>query len=114
MDFGSQDQTVPAEMRAGSVLFYPGKTAHGAGANRTNESRLCLSVSFNLGYLVPEEAHPFVVPEEVARKLSPRVQQMIGHRSFYQEGGASLWTVDREELAVYLKLDSCKSTTGRE
>ena len=68
--------------------------------------RLALALSFNLGYLVPEEAHPFLVPDEVARKLSPRVQQMIGYRSFYQEGGAGLWTVDREELAGFLKLDS--------
>jgi hypothetical protein len=55
---------------------------------------------------VPEEAYPFVVPMEEARKMSPRLQQMIGFRSFHQREprGGSLWQHNYEELALHLGL----------
>ena len=75
----------------------------------TDRSRRGLSVSFNLGHLVPEEAHPFVVPEAIARKLSPRVQQMIGYRSFFDQGNAGIWQVDFQDLGDYLALDESET-----
>jgi hypothetical protein len=43
---------------------------------------------------------------EVARKMSPRMQQLIGFRSIHQREprGGSLWQINYEELADYLKL----------
>jgi len=63
---GTPDMTIAAELQAGSALLMSGKTLHGGGANMTtNVKRRVLSVAFSPGFLVPEEAHPFVVPLEL-------------------------------------------------
>ncbi len=84
-----------------------GKTIHGGGANTTtNVKRRVLSTGFNPGFLMPEDAHPFSVPLELARAMSPALQQITGFRSFHQfrQHGGSLWQYDFEELADHLKL----------
>lgn len=104
-DRGTPEQTVPAEMSPGDALLFSGKTAHGGGANRSTDFyRRALSFAFNPGYLVGEEAYPFLVDMELARSLSPRVQQLIGFRSQYPKGSPGLWQVDYSELADHLGL----------
>lgn len=103
----TQEQTIPAEMRAGSILFYSGKVLHGGGANRTSDvRRRVVTTTFAPGFLVPEEAYPFSVPVEAVRNWSPRMQQMLGFRSFHQRDplGGSLWQVNYEELGDTLGL----------
>ncbi len=107
-DFGSQEQTVAAEMRPGSALLVSCKCVHGGGANVTQDrTRRGLALAYNLGWLVPEEAYPFTVSMELARSLSPRAPQLLGFRSFHNEShnGATLWGVNYQELADFLKLD---------
>lgn len=104
-DRGTPEQTIAAEMSAGDALFFSGKTAHGGGANRTTgEYRRAVSFALNPGYLVGEEAYPFLVDRELARSLPPRVQSLIGFRSQYPVGSPGLWQVDYSELADYLDL----------
>ncbi|GAB3681119.1 phytanoyl-CoA dioxygenase family protein [Saccharopolyspora tripterygii] len=104
-DRGTPEQTVPAEMSPGDALFFSGKTAHGGGANQTTDFyRRALAFAFNAGYLVGEEAYPFLVDKELAKSLSPRVQQLIGFRSQYPKGSPGLWQVDYNELADHLGL----------
>ncbi|MFJ6516983.1 ectoine hydroxylase-related dioxygenase (phytanoyl-CoA dioxygenase family) [Streptomyces filamentosus] len=104
-DRGTPEQTVPAVMNAGDVLLISGKTAHGGGANRTaDERRRGLAFAFNPGYLTGEEAYPFLVDEELARTLSPRVQRMLGFRSQYPTGSPGLWQVDYADLGDHLGL----------
>lgn len=92
-------------MSAGDALFFSGKTAHGGGANRTSdEYRRAVSFALNPGFLVGEEAYPFLVDRELARSLPPRVQSLIGFRSQYPTGSPGLWQVDYSELADYLDL----------
>jgi ectoine hydroxylase-related dioxygenase (phytanoyl-CoA dioxygenase family) len=101
------EQTIPGELPAGSALLMSGKTVHGGGANITPDyERRVVSVAFNPGFLVPEDAYPFVVPLELARTMSPALQQLIGFRSFHQyaQQGGSLWQANWEELADHLKL----------
>lgn len=103
----TDEMTIPATLKAGSALFYGGKLVHGGGANVTSDvKRRVIAVPYNPGFLVPEEAYPFSVPMDVARKMSPRMQQLIGFRSFHQREprGGSLWQINYEELAEYLKL----------
>jgi ectoine hydroxylase-related dioxygenase (phytanoyl-CoA dioxygenase family) len=103
----TQEMTIPAELKPGSVLFYGGKVVHGGGANVTPDvKRRVIASAFNPSFLVPEEAYPFVVPMAEARKMSPRLQQMIGFRSFHQREphGGSLWQHNYEELALHLGL----------
>ncbi|WKG05499.1 phytanoyl-CoA dioxygenase family protein [Mycolicibacterium sp. HK-90] len=104
-DRGTPEQTVPAVMKAGDALFFSGKTAHGGGANRTtNEYRRAVSFAFNPGYLVGEEAYPFLVDRDVVTTLPPRVQRILGFRSQYPKGSPGLWMVDYRELADHLAL----------
>lgn len=101
------EMTIPATLKAGSMFLYGGKLVHGGGANVTKDvKRRVLAVAYNPGFLVPEEAYPFAVPLDAARKMSPRMQQLIGFRSFHQREprGGSLWQHNYEELAEYLKL----------
>jgi len=65
---GGPEMTVPVVMKAGSGVLFGGKLIHGGGANTTpGVKRRVVATAFNPGFLVPEEAHPFVVPMELAR-----------------------------------------------
>ncbi|WP_217140069.1 phytanoyl-CoA dioxygenase family protein [Streptomyces sp. AC627_RSS907] len=104
-DRGTPEQTIPAVMNAGDALFISGKTAHGGGANQTDDQyRRAVAFTFNAGYLTGEEAYPFLVDMEIARQLSPRVQRVLGFRSQYPTGSPGLWQVDYADLGDYLKL----------
>jgi ectoine hydroxylase-related dioxygenase (phytanoyl-CoA dioxygenase family) len=105
---GTPEMTVPAIMNAGDALFIRGKTVHSGGANVTKDFyRRAVSFAFNAGWLVPEEAYPLLVSLDLARTLSPRVQQLLGFRSHHNlsHGAPGLWQGgDCAELADYLKL----------
>lgn len=101
-----QSATIPAEMRAGDVLFFSGKVIHGGGPNSTADEWRCgLAVAFCPGFLMPEEAVPLLIDPELVHALPRRVQQLIGFRSFTQSNGARLWTADYESLAKHFGLD---------
>ena len=94
--------SVAAEMAAGSVLLFSGRTVHGGGANRTTDQwRWALHVSYLLGWLRPEEAHAFAVPPEVAARLPRRAQELFGFAQYdpAPHDGGRLWLVDFEDPA---------------
>ena len=104
-DRGEPEDTVPAVMDAGDVFFFSGKTVHGGGANVTKDQyRRGVAFAFQPGYLVPEEAYPFLVDMELVKTLSPRAQALLGFRSQYPKGSPGVWQVDYAELADYLDL----------
>ncbi|TWS26315.1 phytanoyl-CoA dioxygenase family protein [Tsukamurella sputi] len=104
-DRGTPEQTIPAIMNAGDALFFSGKTAHGGGANiTTDEYRRAVSFAFNPGFLVGEEAYPFLVDRDIVKTLPERVQRILGFRSQYPLGSPGLWQVDYSELGDYLGL----------
>ena len=104
-DRGTPEQTIPAEMDVGDALFFSGKTAHGGGANRTTDRyRRAVGFAFNPGFLVGEEAYPFLVDRDLVKTLTPRVQTLLGFRSQYPTGSPGLWQVDYSELADHLGL----------
>lgn len=104
-DRGTPEMTIPAEMRAGDVIFFNGKVSHGGGANVTDgELRRGLTIPLQPSFLTPEEAYPLLVDLELARTLSPRVQKLIGFRSQYPKGSPGLWQNNYEEIADHLGL----------
>ena len=105
-DRGDLAMTVPADMRAGSGLLISGRVIHGGGANQSDRNRRILALGYNVSWLTPEEAHPFLVPLEIAKTLSPRAQQLLGFRSFTNKShyGGTLWQSDMGDLAKYLGL----------
>jgi hypothetical protein len=88
----------PAEMGAGSVLFYTGAIYHGAGANRSQATRHGLNLTDARAWLRQEENQYLAVPQEIARELPEPLLRLMG----YARGAYALGYVDdlRDPLAV--------------
>lgn len=74
------DETVPAEMSAGSCLLYTGKVYHGGGANRSDGTRVGLNITYDVGWLRQEENQYLSVPREVAVGLPDDLLRLMGYR----------------------------------
>ena len=74
------DEVVAAAMPAGSVLLWMGGTLHGAGANRTDDWRYGVFLSYSLGWLRQEENQYIDVPGEIARTLDKKVRDLVGYK----------------------------------
>lgn len=74
------DETVPAEMTTGSCLLYTGKVYHGGGANTSDETRMGLNITYNVGWLRQEENQYLSVPPEVAATLPDDLLRLMGYR----------------------------------
>ncbi len=75
----SEEQTEPAEMSAGSVLFYTGALYHGGGANRSQQTRSGLNLTYNLAWLRQEENQYLACPIELARTLPEPLLRLMGY-----------------------------------
>jgi len=85
-----EEDTIPAEMRRGSVLVYNGSVYHGGGANRSEATRIGINITYNLSWLRQEENQYLAVPLEVARTLPVDLLKLIG----YRRGAYALGYVD--------------------
>ena len=96
-EFFAED-TEPAEMAAGSVLFYTGALYHGAGANRADHVRIGVNVTYAVSWLRQEENQYLSCPAEIARGLPEPLLRLMG----YARGAYALGYVDdmRDPLAV--------------
>jgi ectoine hydroxylase-related dioxygenase (phytanoyl-CoA dioxygenase family) len=102
-------------MEAGSVLLFSGKTIHGGGANRTTDQwRIALHLSYLLGWLRTEEAHPFSIPLDVVAGLPPRARELLGFTQYdpAPHGGGRLWLVDFEDPSPLVDLATTKGSTS--
>jgi hypothetical protein len=86
----TQDDTEPAEMERGSVLFYSGSVNHGGGENRTDEVRIGLNITYNLAWLRQEENQYLATPLKVAQTLPIELLRLMG----YARGAYALGYVD--------------------
>jgi ectoine hydroxylase-related dioxygenase (phytanoyl-CoA dioxygenase family) len=106
----SPEDTVPAEMPAGSVLFYTGSLYHGGGANRSEAVRLGLNLTYAVSWLRQEENQYLSVPAEIARTLPEPLLRLMG----YARGAYALGYVDdlRDPLDVLLGRRSAAPALG--
>jgi len=74
------DETVPAEMTKGSCLLYTGKVYHGGGANNSDETRMGLNITYNVGWLRQEENQYLSCPPDVATTLPDDLLRLMGYR----------------------------------
>ena len=86
-------ETVPAELAPGDAFIYSGNVVHGAGANRSETVRRAMHLSFVVGWLTPEEASAIDFATDELASRSPRVQRLLGHRSYdpTPHRGGGLW-----------------------
>ena len=82
--------TEPAEMEAGSVLFYTGALYHGAGANRSDATRTGINLTYAVSWLRQEENQYLSCPQEIARSLPTPLLRLMG----YARGAYALGYVD--------------------
>jgi hypothetical protein len=77
-----EHEVVAAEMKAGSAIFYVGKTLHGGGPNQTHDQmRRALFLGFSLGWLRTKENFFISTPIEAVREMPKRVQQLLGYET---------------------------------
>jgi ectoine hydroxylase-related dioxygenase (phytanoyl-CoA dioxygenase family) len=76
----TEADTVPAEMKKGSVLFYTGSVYHGGGANHSDAVRVGVNITYNLSWLRQEENQYLAVPQEIARTLPAELLRLMGYR----------------------------------
>ena len=89
LSFGPDD-TEPATMTRGSVLFYSGSVYHGGGANNSAGTRIGLNITYNVGWLRQEENQYLSVPREVAETLPVDLLRVMG----YDRGAYALGYID--------------------
>lgn len=91
-------QSIQAEMKRGSVLFYEGKVLHGGGTNRSARPRQGVNITYGVGWVRQEENQYLACPPEIARTLDDDLLQMMG----YHQGAFSLGYVgdQQDPLAV--------------
>jgi ectoine hydroxylase-related dioxygenase (phytanoyl-CoA dioxygenase family) len=85
-----EGDTEPAEMAAGSVLFYTGALYHGGGANRSSGVRYGLNITYTRAWLRQEENQYLAVPQAIARDLPLPLLRLMG----YARGAYALGYVD--------------------
>jgi hypothetical protein len=86
----TNEDTVPAEMSRGSVLFYSGAVYHGGGANRSDAVRRAINITYNLSWLRQEENQYLSCPIEIARELPKNLLRLMG----YARGAYALGYID--------------------
>ncbi len=86
----TEADTEPAEMEAGSALFYTGALYHGGGANRSDAVRYGLNLTYVVGWLRQEENQYLTVPREIACELPEPLLRLMG----YARGAYALGYVD--------------------
>ncbi len=106
-----ENDTVPAEMTKGSVLFYTGSVYHGGGANRSDATRVGINITYNVSWLRQEENQYLSVPLEIARTLPVELLRLMG----YARGAYALGYVDdlRDPIEV-VRPDLRRSGLGDE
>ncbi|MDK2769712.1 MAG: phytanoyl-CoA dioxygenase family protein [Sphingomonas sp.] len=74
------ERSVVAEFGPGDAFLFLGSTLHGAGANRSDEIRKAVVVSYCLGWLKPYENQWLAYPPAVARGFAPELAALVGYR----------------------------------
>jgi ectoine hydroxylase-related dioxygenase (phytanoyl-CoA dioxygenase family) len=73
-------ESIPAEMRAGSVLVIDGGLWHGGGANTTaDEWRIGVNVQYCAGFCRTQQNHYLGIPPEITRTFSDRLLELCGY-----------------------------------
>ena len=74
-----EEQLVPIEMSAGSLVVFAGTLLHRGGANRSSSTRRSFSHQYCEPWARQQENFTLSIPHERAREMSPRLRQLLGY-----------------------------------
>lgn len=74
--------SIPAEMKRGSILVWNGSLWHGGGANRSSERRIGLAMNYCAGFVRQQENQQLGIPLELAKTFSLRLQDLCGFGTY--------------------------------
>lgn len=75
----TSDESRPAVMKAGSVIFYPGTFWHGGGANRSDTARLAVTCQYCEPWLRTQENYFLSTSKEIVAEVSEDIRRMLGY-----------------------------------
>ncbi len=78
-EYGGQYDTIPAEMKQGSVLIWDGSLWHGGGANRTDRRRTGIAMNYCAGFIRQQENQQLGLAPELVKSFPPRLQELVGY-----------------------------------
>jgi len=78
-EYGSEYDSIPAEMPRGSVLIWHGSLWHGGGANATDERRVGIAMNYCAGYIRQQENQQLGLSPELVATFEPRLQELVGY-----------------------------------
>jgi ectoine hydroxylase-related dioxygenase (phytanoyl-CoA dioxygenase family) len=78
-EYGRDYDSIPAEMRRGSVLIWHGSLWHGGGANRTRERRVGIAMNYCAGFVRQQENQQLGLSADIVRSFSPRLLELVGY-----------------------------------
>jgi ectoine hydroxylase-related dioxygenase (phytanoyl-CoA dioxygenase family) len=78
-DYGAPYDSIPAEMRRGSVLVWHGSLWHGGGANITAQRRIGIAMNYCAGYIRQQENQQLGIPRDIAAQFEERLQRLCGY-----------------------------------
>ena len=105
-----EEESVQAEMSAGDVLIYTGSLLHNGGANKSNQPRTGLLISYCLGWLRQFENQFLVAPPQVARHYKRELQDLLG----YTIHRPNLGQVDGNDPSFLLQPDQHEAMATRD
>lgn len=89
----TQEETIGAEMKAGTALLWLGSVYHGGGANRSDAPRTGLTMAYDLAFLRLEENHFLSIPVERVRQLLANAASAGVECQFHATGlGGDRWS----------------------
>jgi ectoine hydroxylase-related dioxygenase (phytanoyl-CoA dioxygenase family) len=81
--YGEPQESIPAEMAAGSVLVWPGSLWHGGGANSTDSTRIGIAMNYCAGWIRQQENQQLGLPVDLVKTFSPRLRDLCGYGIYH-------------------------------
>jgi ectoine hydroxylase-related dioxygenase (phytanoyl-CoA dioxygenase family) len=78
-EYGGTYETIPAEMKKGSVLIWDGALWHGGGANATDQRRTGIAMNYCAGYIRQQENQQLGLSPKLVKTFPKRLQELIGY-----------------------------------
>ena len=80
--YGGDYESIPAEMKKGSVLIWHGSLWHGGGANKSTKRRVGVAMNYCAGYIRQQENQQLGLPIELVKTFEPRLQELCGFGTY--------------------------------